>query len=274
MTNERFEFNQARLATFNRCQRRFYLKYRSEKQLLENIFVIEDPYRDPARLGQIFHLNMERLARGTPLPTVVEGLPPAAADSVAKAWEFRSSLQADEYLTEFELSVPFDRWRLNARADLIARSYKGSVTIVDWKTGVNIGRERLQKSEQALILPYIVLDASKRLGWTKLTALDIVLVFWFAQEPDQPLVLPYSDEQHEANRRLLATNMAWIESLKGEEAFARVPDDPDTVNAVCRPCEFLHYCERNPTSAGPIQSLDYEEEDLEAVWESLDFSHS
>ena len=272
MEGEPFEFNQARLATFRRCRRRFFLKYRSDRQLLEHAFTLADHDRDAARLGQRFHLGMERLARGLPMQSVANGLPAELSASLAKAWDYRCSLRADQFLTEYELTVPFDHWLLTARADLLARGGDGTVTIVDWKSGSHIHADRLRRSDQARILPYVVLEASRRLGWDTVTASGITLVFWFAQDPDHPLKLPYSQRQHERNRSSLASIMDTIDGLDGEEAFARVPDDPATVDAVCRPCEYIHYCERNPTSAGPVHPIDYEEEDLEALWEAFDFS--
>ena len=272
MDEEPFEFNQARLAAFRRCHRRFFLKYRSDKQLLEHAFTLADHDWEAARQGQRFHLCMERLARGLPMQTVANGLPAELAESLAMAWDYRCSLRADQILTEYELTVPFEHWQLAARADLLARSHDGQVTIVDWKTGANINTDRLRRSDQARILPYVVLEASARLGWNTVSAAGITLVFWFARNPEHPLELSYSQRQHEQNRSSLASVMGLIDGLDGEEAFARVPDDPITVDAVCRPCEYLHYCERSPTSAGPVQPIDYEEEDLEAIWEAFDFS--
>ncbi|MXZ41068.1 MAG: PD-(D/E)XK nuclease family protein [Caldilineaceae bacterium SB0662_bin_9] len=272
MEVEPFEFNQARLSAFRRCHRRFFLKYRSDRQLLERAFTLADRDWDAARLGQRFHLCMERLARGLPMQSVANGLPPEQAASLTKAWDYRCSLRADQFLTEYELTIPFDHWRLTARADLLARCGDGTVTIVDWKTGANTNTDRLRRSDQARILPYVVLEAARHLGWNTVTASGITLVFWFAQDPDNPLKLPYSQRQHEQSRSNLASIMGMIDGLEGEEAFARVPDDPATVDAVCRPCEYIHYCERNPTSAGPVQPIDYEEEDLESLWETFDFS--
>ncbi len=272
MEVEPFEFNQARLSAFRRCRRRFFLKYRSDKPLLERALTLSDRDRDAARLGQRFHLCMERLARGLPMQSVARGLPTEQAASLTKAWDYRCSLRADQFLTEYDLTIPFDHWLLTARADLLARCSDGTVTIVDWKTGANTNADSLRRSDQARILPYVVLEASSSLGWNTVTASGITLVFWFAQDPDHPLQLPYSQRQHEQNRSNLASIMDMIDGLEGEEAFARVPDDPATVDTVCRPCEYIHYCERNPTSAGSVQPIDYEEEDLEAVWETFDFS--
>ena len=272
MEGEPFEFNQARLSAFRRCRRRFFLKYRSNRPLLERAWTLADRDWDAVRLGQRFHLCLERLARGLPMKSVANGLPAEQAASLTKAWDYRCSLRADQFLTEYDLTVPFDHRLLTARADLLARCSDGTVTIVDWKTGANTNADRLRRSDQARILLYVVLEASSSLGWNTVTASGITLVFWFAQDPDHPLQLSYSQRQHEQNRSNLASIMDMIDDLEGEEAFARVPDDPTTVDTVCRPCEYIHYCERNPTSAGPVQPIDYEEEDLEAVWETFDFS--
>ena len=98
---------------------------------------------------------------------------------------------------EVALSIPVGPYRLVAHCDLIAADDDRAV-IVDWKTEHRRPtHEQVLNRLQTRVYRYVVTEAQQRAPGA------VSMLYWFAEYPDQPEVLPYDARQHAAGSAVL-----------------------------------------------------------------------
>ncbi len=250
-----FHFSQANLADYADCPRRFQLRY-----LLEQAWpaVESEPLLERERLaeqGRRFHKLIQQHVEGLPEEVLT---PPASEPDLARWWRcYLDSLSTTlsdlptERRAEAAVSIPIKTYRLTAHFDLIAAEADRAV-IVDWKTEQRLpAREQLLKRMQTRVYRYVLTIAQQRPPGA------VSMIYWFAQYPDQPIVLPYDAAQHVVDQQYLA---ALIDEI---EQRALQPGDWDLTphERQCAYCVYRSLCQRG-VQAGKAGT---DEDDLDSI---------
>jgi CRISPR/Cas system-associated exonuclease Cas4 (RecB family) len=255
-----FQFSQASLNDYRDCARRFQLRYLLEQNwpAIESEPLLER--ERVAELGRRFHKLIQQHVEGLPVETLTRSLNEA---ELLRWWQnYQRTVGAaigDQSLpekrrAEVSLSIPFQGYRLVAHFDLIATDERQAV-IVDWKTERRRpSRAQLLDRMQTRVYRYLMTEAQSR------PPESVSMIYWFAEFPDQPEVLPYDAAQYAADRKYLAELVAEIEALAshGLGEWTKTPN--------LRKCDFCTYrslCNRG-VHAGLI---DPEIEDLDTEFE-------
>jgi predicted RecB family nuclease len=250
-----FQFSQASLNDYVECARRFQLRY-----LLEQSWpaVEAEPLLERERvmaLGQRFHKLIQQHIEGLP----VEALTPSPDEPELLRW-WQSYLRAlDTTLhglpaprrAEVALSIPLGNYRLVAHCDLIAAD-DDRVVIVDWKTEQRRPtREQLLNRLQTKVYRYVVTEVQQRAPGT------VSMIYWFAQYPDQPEVLPYEARQHTEDQRYLTELISEIDQRASQSGeWDKTPNERK-----CAYCTYRSLCNRGVV-AGAINADDDLETEL------------
>ena len=154
---------------------------------------------------------------------------------------------------EVALSMPLGSYRLVAHCDLIAiepdrADQTDRVVIVDWKTEQRRPtHEQLLNRLQTKVYRYVVTEVQQRAPGTA------SMIYWFAQYPDQPEVLPYDARQHADDQHYLTELIAEI-----DQRAARPGEWDKTPNErKCAYCTYRSLCSRGVV-AGAINPDDEE----------------
>lgn len=253
---EGFLLSQHSLSTYQRCKRRFLLKYvhRQPWPVSEG----DEPLETQQHLerGVLFHRWIERALQG--LPSTVTGS--RISDSVLAAWwdAWRAfdleQLPQGIILVELPLVVALPPFRLYARYDMLALKSGGRSVIMDWKTLQSVPSVRTLSSRlQTRIYSCVLADAGAVLtGGVPIDPESIEMGYWFADAPDNTVFLAYSRIQHDADRAFLTGLAQEIASLP-EEAFAKTEQ-----LSLCASCTYRTLCERADGSASGAEWLDEE----------------
>lgn len=281
-----FTFSQSNLQMFVDCNRRFYLTHveRLPWPALEAApyAVLEQSMRD----GEHFHRLVQRAIEGVPHEPDALASP---LDGWMAAWNQYGlrDIPADFRLTEQMLVTTIastgkaiaedasaDLWRLVAKYDLIAATVQDGrprVVILDWKTGSRRPKaETLRRRMQSIIYPFVLVEASPRLPFGTVAPEDVEMRYWYAGEPDAPIILRYDAAQHEANRLALGDLLGNLLRRRGEDEFPKVADTPVNRRRFCNYCAYRSRCERGDE---PGSLLDYDEEedaDVGAVEDAIE----
>jgi len=249
-----FQFSQSSLQDYWECPRRFELRYllRVQWPALKSEPVLEFEHR--AELGRRFHEMVYQSILGVP----EEQIAAQATDPDLAAWweafvrsPILNALPAWRR-AEFTLSAPFGGghlseggYRLTAKYDLLAIDPGRRLVIVDWKTaGRPQQRAALANRLQTRVYPYLLVEAGRawNSGQPPLPE-QIEMIYWFTNEPSQPVHFHYSPAQWLSDRETLAT-------LVREIASRRPADFPLTLDEKkCLYCEYRSLCNRG-TRAG------------------------
>jgi hypothetical protein len=248
-----FQFSQASLSDYADCARRFQLRY-----LLEQPWpaVQAEPLLERERvlaLGQRFHKLIQQHIEGLPVETLTPSL---TEPELARWWQ--SYLRAlttglndlpAPRRAEVALSIPVGPYRLVAHCDLIAAD-DDRVVIVDWKTEHRRPtHEQVLNRLQTRVYRYVVTEAQQRASGA------VSMLYWFAEYPDQPEVLPYDARQHAQDQQFFAELIAEI-----EQRAPSAGEWPQTVDdRKCTYCTYRSLCNRGVV-AGAISPDD---EDME-----------
>jgi CRISPR/Cas system-associated exonuclease Cas4 (RecB family) len=250
-----FQFSQASLSDYVDCARRFQLRYLLAQQwpAVESEPLLERERL--AELGRRFHKLIQQHVEGLP----VEALESSLSDAELIRW-WRSYLHnltttlADlppQRRAEVAMSIPFGEYRLVANFDLIAADHDRAV-IVDWKTEQRRPtREQLLKRLQTRVYRYLLTTAQQRAPGT------VSMLYWFAEHPAQPEVLPYDEAQYASDHQFLTDLIAEIE----QRARQGGEWDKTPYERKCSFCTYRSLCGRGVT-AGVIDPAN-EELDLE-----------
>ena len=270
-----FQFSQASLGDYVDCPRRFQLRYVLEQEwpAVESEPLIERERL--ADLGYRFHRLAQQHAHGLPIEPLARS---AAADpDLARWWSnylklevggWRLALSGVEGLevggdplpperhAEVARSIPFGAYRLIAKYDLLATG-DGRAVIVDWKTE----RRRPERADllrrlQTRAYRYVLAKSEP-----SLPPESIAMVYWFAEYPAEPEILPYDPAQFADDDIYLGRLLAEIEA-RAERVWPLTPDERK-----CRFCTYRSLCERGVVAgAAPPDEFDVGLEiDLEEI---------
>ncbi len=238
-----FQFSQASLADYVDCARRFQLRYVLEQDWPA---VESEPLLERERLadlGRRFHKLIQQHVEGLP----VDGLTRSLSDAELIRWwqSYLTSLNTTfndlpvNRRAEVALSIPMAGYRLTAHFDLLAVD-ADRAAIVDWKTERRQPkREQLLNRMQTRVYRYVLAEAQHRPPGT------VSMIYWFAEFPDQPAVLPYDAAQHAADRQFLIELIREIEQRAAQDGeWDKTPDERR-----CSFCTYRSLCNRG-VSAG------------------------
>jgi hypothetical protein len=249
-------FSQGSLQDYADCPRRFQLRYWLSQPWPALETQPQLDFEHYQELGQQFHRILQRYFAGMPVDRISAGI----EDAVLRQWwqAFLASpplgLPQDVVLAEQVLATTLAGQRLVARYDLLALANEGPAVIVDWKTGRRpLSRDRLAARLQSWVYPFVLVEAGGDLGVGPIAPERVRMVYWFANDPQQPVTLTYSTRQHEAHRRYLA---ALLQEIAGRSD----PVWPLTSNTrECRFCTYRSLCDRG-VEAGDWANFDEDRE--------------
>ena len=264
---DEFAFSQAALADYLDCRRRF--QYRYLARLAWPAIEMEPALDRERRMlhGQAFHRWIQRY---------IAGLPAASLDSalrhdptLARWWQaFQAhplpGLPVDRQ-AEVRLAAGLAGYRLLATLDMVAVDPGARAVIVDWKTGARPEKEvQWADRAQTRVYRYLLVRAGAFLnGGREWQPEQVVMAYWFAESPAEPVWLPYDRPAFEDDAAFLE---AWIETI------ATTPEDgfplTDDVRR-CTTCVYRSLCQRG-VQAGPLQDEPDSETDSLADFD-LDF---
>jgi hypothetical protein len=246
-----FQFSHAALQDFVDCPRRFYLRYIRQLRY-------PAPESDPLReLDQ--HVQREarfhKLVHQHQIGIPVKALEATIADeTLADWWEaYLEHLPADlppKRRADVTLSAPLAGRRLVAKFDLLAIGERAVIMV--WKTAPHRPKRAwLEKRLQTVVYPYVLAQAGAHLNSGKPIPPDnIRLVYWFADEPEQPEVFDYSAAQYKQGGKQLAALAADVLRREGEADF-ELTEDVER----CLYCSYRSLNERG-TKAGNLLIAD------------------
>jgi hypothetical protein len=255
-----FLFSQHSLTTYQRCKRRFWYRYvqRQPWPMAED----QEPlaYQQQLARGVVFHRWLERAQLGLPVNEQAVASDDLELQAWWRAWlSFdMSTLPRDVRRAELPLVTALGRHRLYARYDLLALDHSGRAVIIDWKTmhsvpPLPILRNRLQTRIYCCILA----SAGSVYTAEPLQPEQITMGYWFANQPQAAVYLPYSRAGYEADQHLLRSLVTEIDTL---------PADGFTLTeqrAQCLRCNYRTLCERSSGAADATPGNDWLDEEVD-----------
>jgi len=141
---------------------------------------------------------------------------------------------------EMMLTAPLDAYRIAAKYDLLALESGRRAVIVDWKTErKRPTRAQLAARMQTRVYRYVLVEAGTALnGGRPIGPEQVTLVYWFAEFPAEPEVLPYDVAQYTDDASYL---MGLVREIT-ERADVEWPKTNDPTR--CRLCTYRSLCER------------------------------
>jgi CRISPR/Cas system-associated exonuclease Cas4 (RecB family) len=277
-----FQFSQNSLQDYVNCPRRFQLRY-----LLRQPWpaVQSEPLDEYERLlerGRRFHQLVQRHSLGLSEAELAKTID----DDGLRRW-WRNYLESPPphlpatRRPEVTLSTPLGGYRAMARYDLLAlepgRSVANSIerraVIVDWKTNQKRPDTAvLAVRLQTRVYRYVLVEAGAALnGGVPLSPDQVTMIYWFAEHPAQPAILPYDAAQHTADSADLADLVTRIaaHAESDQEEWPLTADEGH-----CRFCTYRSLCDRDvlPGSLAEFDtdqaldlSLDFEFEEVEEI---------
>jgi hypothetical protein len=273
-----FQFSQNSLQDYSDCPRRFQLRY-----LLRQPWpaVESEPLAEYERLmeaGRRFHQLVERHHRGLSAAELTR----TVDDPDLRRW-WRAYLEsppphlpAAVRYPEVTLSTPLGGFgdqpplgRLVARYDLLALEPGGPVVsqgealhspaerravIVDWKTNQQRPDSAFLAARlQTRVYRYVLVEAGTALNaGVRLAPEQVTMVYWFAEHPARPEILPYDAAGHATDATYLADLVARIaeHAASGAGEWPLTPDQRH-----CRFCTYRSLCDRG-VQPGPFTEFD------------------
>lgn len=256
-------FSQHSLRTYQRCPRRFQLKYIDRQAWPAPEAEDAGAYRQHLEAGLVFHQWIARALLGIPADAHDTTLHPDLA-AWWEAWQQADLgvLPAGRREVELPLVVPLGAYRLYARFDLLALGATGEAVIVDWKTLAHEpDSAALRRSLQTRVYQYALVAAGHVVtGGAPLDPEQVQMRYWFANTGSW-VVLPYSRAAHQQNGRELLALAERIAAATRED-LVRTDDAGQ-----CAYCGYRTLCEREAASAAVAERA-------EAGWlaEDLDYA--
>jgi CRISPR/Cas system-associated exonuclease Cas4 (RecB family) len=251
-----FQFSQSMLQDYLDCPRRFQLRY-----LLQQPWpaVQSEPLSEYERLMELgwrFHQLLRRHNMGLPEKELARTLD----DAELRRW-WRNYLEspppdlpATLRRAEVTLSTPLGAHRLAARYDLLAADPGRRVVIVDWKTNQRRpDAAQLARRLQTRVYRYVLAAAGKDYnGGAPPSPEQITMIYWFAEHPAEPEILPYDTSQFAEDEAYLSDLVATIvrHAAGPAERWALTPEE-----AHCRFCTYRSLCDRG-VQPGPLAEFD------------------
>lgn len=231
-----YRFSQSSLQDYVDCNYRFLMRH-----------VLRQPWPAPEaepaaeherhmREGEQFHRLVHRHLAGISAETLTAL---AASEPLTRWWQayLQSGLKdlpVHRY-PEVSLAAKVEGWWLFAKYDLVAIEPGKRAVIVDWKTSKKPGRSKLADHLQTIVYRYVLVTAGSHLNsGTSVDPEHITMRYWFAEEPDAPVTLPYDSVAYNNDgERLSALMNTIVQRNPDESAFPRTEDT--------RHCVFCNY---------------------------------
>ena len=257
---EGFLFSQSNLQDYVDCQRRFQLRH-----ILHQAWpaVEAEPYLENERLidqGARFHKIIRQYLIGIPEAQISQSI---AGDDIMQLWwsNYLQSIKDGslrfvnepgiQRYEEITLSIPVGEFRLIAKYDLLMIGPGNKLIILDWKTSQNHPKRRwLSERLQTHIYPFVLTGAvSGFMGGNSPDPSQIVMIYWFTNQPEQPERFPYNQSSHQEDARYLGNLIATIND-KSDTIFPLTPDVKR-----CLFCTYRSLCNRG-VKPGDLQHLE------------------
>jgi hypothetical protein len=255
-----FIFSQSNLQDYVDCQRRFQLRH-----ILHQAWpaVEAEPYLENERLidlGSKFHKIVHQHLIGVPKAQITQSV--SGDEKLQSMWgNYLQSIKdgalvmindpENQLYEEVTLSVTQKGFRLIAKYDLLIIHPDGKWTIVDWKTSQNHPKRKwLADRLQTHVYPFVLTGAGARLaGREPLNPGQIEMVYWFANQPEQPEHFQYDQPSYQEDCRMLGRLISTIDG-KTETIYPLTPDVRR-----CLFCTYRSLCNRGVT-AGDLEHLE------------------
>ena len=210
------------------------------------------------QLGTRFHLMCQQYFSGVPLSVLEKH---TNEPLLAEWWQNFLSLNLDaaskNRAVEKLVSIPFERFRLAAKFDLVLRSSEGEVMIYDWKTSQHQPKQQTMLARmQSKVYPFMTLQTGLLQVATPET---LHMVYWYPAFPRSPIEFQYSTAQFEEDRDTLQSLVKKI-TRSSEEDFTMTDKEKS-----CTYCRFRSHCARG-ISAGSKQG-EFEPDELEDAFD-------
>lgn len=243
----RFRFTQNNLNDFLECSHRFFQRH-----------IAQQPWPAMDTSSQQAMAHERRLRAGVALHRWIERYWLGAIDPAADAPEGEDELRmlwARFIATDFSflpaqrnpelaLACALGARRLYARYDLLAVE-PGRAVIVDWKSSRNVGYEDWARRLQTRVYLFVLVEAGDPYhDGVPLQPAQCEMRYWLANAQQPWVTVPYSQEQHEANRAYLSALAQDIFQRWRSDEFSMTEDLQQ-----CVPCGYRTLCKR---SAGNV----------------------
>ena len=253
-----FHFSASNLQDYVTCQRRFELKAieRLQWPALPSQPVQEQ--EEHMRNGVLFHQFANQFFLGIP----EENISALIHNSNMQRWwnhftaYFTEETKREFIVFEHTLAGYLNQLPLLAKLDAI-RVVDDLWMIYDWKTGLHLPkRHTMQAKIQSRLYPYMLASFGSGLNNNQpIKPEQIQMIYWFPEFPQQPIILPYSQEKFDEDQAYLQTLLTEI--MQKESGQFNLTDNEKN----CIYCVYRSLCARG-TIAGNFE--DIEEEDDEA----------
>lgn len=257
-----FVFTQQNLQDYKDCAYHFYLR---DVLKLEWPAVESEPIREQEaliELGSRFHLLCQQYFSGIPAKVLSAQI---TQPELVEWWQNFLQLNlhpsAGNFSVEKLNSIPFARYRLAAKFDLLLKS-EDKFTLYDWKTSQHQPkRQTLLARMQSKVYPLVV---SKLHSTTNLAPEDVEMIYWYPAFPQSPVKFTYSSAQKDADKTEL-------ELLVAEIAAMDKDDFKKTKNGkACKFCRYRSLCDRGK-EAGTSDMEDDMEDDPTDTEDAFNF---
>ncbi|MCP4424745.1 MAG: PD-(D/E)XK nuclease family protein [Chloroflexi bacterium] len=247
---ETLTLSRYRLATFLACQRRFQLRYL--RRLSWPAAPLDERLETIRTRGEAFHRLLERHFLGLPIS------PETIADVEVRRWFslFQNSglqLPAGERFPESRLTIPVNEHFLNGRFDLLIR-HDNVAHIFDWKTGRPQTVANLRRDWQTRLYLAMLAESGQALG-QQLDPDQIAITYWYVNDPAAPRTIQYNQTWHKQNWTDIQEIVAQIDAQLAQDEWPLTDD-----LALCRPCAYRSYCDRQDQDTERTITEESEEE--------------
>lgn len=240
-------YTYAKLAVFQDCQRRYQLRY--GQQLPWPFVPLGEEVEAALDRGRQFHQMVHRHFLNLPLTSG------EIRDVELHAWwlQFQKSpplLPAGERLSEISLTIPLGDHLLTGRFDLLIVSEiegQHQVQLFDWKTGKVQSSAELKDDWQTRLYLAMLAEGGgallDRQSVRLVAGLDpdlISLTYWYVDEPQAPVTIPYNKAWHRQNWAEIQALVNEIDQKANEEIWPLTDDWTQ-----CQRCGYQAYCGRH-----------------------------
>jgi hypothetical protein len=253
--------SQAKLAAFLTCRQRFYRAALWQSQW-PGAPLPDDTAEQIAR-GKQFHRLLERHFLG--LPTDPADNADAQVQQWWRAFQRRPpALPPGRRLPEHRLTLPIGNHLLHGRFDLLiageTEAGQPYAHLYDWKTGKARREGHLRQDWQTRLYLALLAEGGGALwqNGRSPTPDQITITYWYASEPDNPRVIPYSAPWHKENWADIQAIVAQIEAALAADEWPLTDDLGE-----CRRCAYQVICGRQvagPPSPPPPDEAETPEE--------------
>lgn len=258
---EKFYFSQSALEAFAQCRLKF------KKRYLDGLYWSRKELLPPEQLealekGIAFHLLAQRYFSG--LATGVEQVRGGELELWLRRLENLVPLNPEiNFWPEYQLKVNSYSGKLVAKYDLLCFEPQGKIIIYDWKTDQRpLVKEKLAKSWQTIIYPYLIIEAGVRLMGSPVSPEQVKMVYWNPLYPEKLVEFPYSEQAYQQDKAVIERTIKEICSLAETSFF------PTNQSQLCRYCEYSYLCQKATKDYNYL--LGEESLDQEFCWKEIE----